>query len=68
MDTLEVTGQDLTLENVWQVAWESRRVRFPDSARSRVDASRAFIEKFMRSGEAIYGVNTGFGALSSVRI
>ena len=39
----------------------------PDAG-SRVRASRALIEDVLRRGDAVYGVNTGFGALKSVRI
>ncbi len=31
-------------------------------------ASRAVIERLIESGDAVYGVNTGFGKLASVRI
>ncbi|MEL6616429.1 MAG: aromatic amino acid lyase, partial [Bacteroidota bacterium] len=34
----------------------------------RVGASRQRLESVMASGDAIYGVNTGFGALKSVRV
>lgn len=34
----------------------------------RVRASRQRLESVMASGDAIYGVNTGFGALKSVRV
>jgi len=38
------------------------------SAVARVDASRQLIEKILEKEEAVYGVNTGFGKLSDVRI
>jgi histidine ammonia-lyase len=36
--------------------------------RDRVRPARELIERAVRGGEAVYGVNTGFGALKSVRI
>ena len=65
---LLIDGTNLDLENVWQVAWEGRPAVMSGDARNKVSASRAVIEEFLRRGEAIYGVNTGFGAFSSVRI
>jgi len=38
------------------------------SAVARVDASRQLIEKILEKEVAVYGVNTGFGKLSDVRI
>ena len=38
------------------------------SAQPRIAASRALVEEVLRRGEAVYGVNTGFGALKSVRV
>ncbi len=37
-------------------------------AREKMQISRSYIEKRVAAGEVIYGVNTGFGAFSSVRI
>ena len=38
------------------------------AARERVRPSRELVERAVRGGEPVYGVNTGFGALQSVRI
>jgi histidine ammonia-lyase len=67
---LTVTGANATLENVWAVAHGEGKVRVELAAEARagMQASRSFIENRMTSGEPIYGVNTGFGAFSSVRI
>jgi len=37
-------------------------------ARKRMEPSRALIQRAARGAEPVYGVNTGFGALKSVRI
>lgn len=67
-----LTGEAVDLETVWRVAngkpGADYRVELAPKARERMQASRAYIESEMKSGEAIYGVNTGFGAFSSVRI
>ncbi len=36
--------------------------------KARILPSRALVEEVLRKGEAVYGVNTGFGALKSVRV
>jgi len=42
--------------------------RLDDGATRRMAPSRALVEETLRRGVAVYGVNTGFGALKSVRI
>ncbi|MGB7180419.1 MAG: histidine ammonia-lyase [Burkholderiaceae bacterium] len=43
-------------------------VRLDRSARARVEACAQLIEKAAISPDAVYGVNTGFGKLASIRI
>src|SRR3954464_8301606 len=70
MKTILINGDGVNLETTWQVAHYGSQVRLELSpqARERMQASRKYIESRMGSGEPIYGVNTGFGAFSSVRI
>lgn len=65
---IQLTGEDVTLECVWNVAMNGEKVSMDLPAIAKMKASREFIEKKMNAGEVIYGVNTGFGAFSSVRI
>jgi histidine ammonia-lyase len=66
--TLALNGNDLTLENVYEVALGTREVSLAPEARKLMDASRAVIDRLVASGETAYGVNTGFGKMASVRI
>lgn len=65
-----ITGSDATLESVWHIAHGAGRLRvsLAPEARARMQASRQYIENRVANGDVIYGVNTGFGAFSSVRI
>lgn len=71
---IELDGENLSLEQVWQVAhWNSDKqgglkIKISNSAITKMKASRAYIDGRLANGEIIYGVNTGFGAFSSVRI
>jgi histidine ammonia-lyase len=60
-------GEPLSLEDVVVVA-RGAHVAFPPAARERVEAARAVIERVVASGETVYGVTTGFGALADTRI
>ncbi len=73
MREIKLTGSDVTIETTWKVSHghlrgEKVKVVLSDEARAKVKLSRAYIEAKMKTGDAIYGVNTGFGAFSSVRI
>lgn len=64
-------GRPLTLTDLEDVAVRGRPVRFDDEARAKVAASRAAVERIALAGDdapRVYGVNTGFGALSETRI
>jgi histidine ammonia-lyase len=64
--TIELTGENLTLEDVWEVAVHGEDARLTDVARERMRASRALLESL--HGEHTYGVNTGFGRFVSAQI
>jgi histidine ammonia-lyase len=53
------------LETVWRT---NRPVQLDPAARSAIDASAAIIAKAAQGDMPVYGVNTGFGKLASVRI
>lgn len=64
-----LTGDDLTIDDVWQVAVGGRRVGLADEARERMTAARALVEGAAHGGsEHTYGVNTGFGRFVSMSI
>ena len=62
-----VDGRTLTLEAVERVAYGARCTLAP-AARRLVSASRRAVERAVRGGRLVYGVNTGFGHLADVRI
>lgn len=66
--TLLLSGNQLTLEDVVQVSAGQVSVRLSKNAYTAITQSRQIIEAVLKSDKVVYGVNTGFGALSSVRI
>jgi histidine ammonia-lyase len=63
-----IDGQSLTLEQMARVALEHEPVELSAGARGRVLASREVIDRALDSNLPIYGVTTGFGKLSDIRI
>ncbi len=68
MDIVILDGQGLTLPEIEAVSLRNRPVEIATEARARMAASRATIEDILAAGQTVYGVNTGFGKLSDVRI
>ena len=60
-------GRHLTLESIEAIA-DGARASIGAEARDRVVKARDFVESRFASGEAIYGVTTGFGRLANVHI
>lgn len=65
---LLLAGQPLSLEEISHVALEKRAVALDPAALPRIRESRAVVDGLLARGETAYGVNTGFGKLSDVRI
>src|SRR5213595_676411 len=65
---MELNGQTLTLTEIATVAFGEAPVKVSSSARPRVLASRKVIEDIVGRDDIVYGVSTGFGKLSDVRI
>src|SRR6187431_2419829 len=68
MPPLPLTGTDLTIDNVIEVARGRREVALDPQAADRMRASRAVIDRLVDEGATVYGVTTGFGDLADVRI
>ena len=67
LDTV-VIGRRLGLGEVVRIARGEAKVALHPDARARVVATRAQLEADIASGRTIYGVNTGFGALSDTPV
>ncbi|MCS7078498.1 MAG: histidine ammonia-lyase [Chloracidobacterium sp.] len=66
---MQLSGQNLTLQNVVDVARRtSVQVEIAPEALARMAEARAVVASIVAQGRIVYGVNTGFGKLSSVTI
>jgi histidine ammonia-lyase len=64
---IEIDGLSLTLEATLAVAL-GEQVVLAEAAKPRVAAARRVVEDIISRGDTVYGINTGFGALSDVTI
>jgi histidine ammonia-lyase len=66
---LQLEGSALRLEEVERVAHDAHmQVAISAAARARIAAARALVEEATASNQVVYGITTGFGALSEVTI
>ena len=68
MKTLELGKSPLTLEDIKSVALDGRKVRLSKGARDKILTAHRFLLEAVETGETFYGINTGFGLLSNVKI
>src|SRR5436189_147999 len=65
---LALDGQKLSLAQIAAVAFGQEPVTLAEAARARVESSQRIVERIVAEGRTVYGVNTGFGKLSDMRI
>ena len=60
---ITVKGDDLTIENVWNVAFNNEKINLPEDKEfwDTLAASRKFLEDYIATGVPTYGVTTDFG-------
>ncbi len=65
---IKINGSDLTIEDVVAVARHYAKVELDPDQVDAILQSRQFVEDAIASGQAIYGINTGFGKFANVPI
>jgi histidine ammonia-lyase len=68
MRTVIVSGDALTVEDVVDVAIGAASAELGPQVRSRMAASLNVVNAAIKGTAAVYGVNTGFGALADTRV
>ena len=64
MATIRLDGSTLSTAEISLVS-RGAKVEVATDAWNKVDSARAVVERILASGETVYGINTGFGALVS---
>ena len=65
---VKLTGENLRIEDVVNVARNGARVEIDKRALKKVKDYRKIVERLIEKGELIYGVNTGVGELANVAL
>ena len=64
MASIKLDGNTLTSTELSLVAM-GEKVEIASDAWIKVDAARKVVDNILESGETVYGINTGFGGLTS---
>jgi len=65
---VEISGRPISLAQLNAVATGNELIDLTDESRDRIRKSRAVVEKILEHDQVIYGISTGFGKLSDVKI
>ena len=65
---VELSGDDLTVDDVIATARGQAQVRLTEEALRRVREARDVVDRLLASGEEIYGTNTGLGSFYRYQI
>jgi len=65
---ITINGAELSLKDFARVAIEGENVGISPSCFYLIDKSARVVEGIIQNADAVYGINTGFGALATVRI
>src|SRR5271169_6807562 len=68
INTVEMRAGATSLATLRQIYEHPTAVRLPAHDRARIAEASALVEKIVATGEAAYGINTGFGLLAQTRI
>lgn len=65
---IELTGNTLTINQLKEILYGDKKVTIAKESLEKVKASRVAVEKIVAGDESVYGINTGFGKFSNVKI
>lgn len=68
MKKLLIDGTSLTLEKIKIFLHENPQVELTQQSIKNINKGRKLVEKWISTGETVYGVTTGFGEFSNVKI
>jgi len=68
LKSISIDGDSLTIPQVFEVANRTTSISLSPKARKQIQRARTLVEDWIRSGETVYGVTTGFGEFANVRI
>lgn len=67
-DYIFIDGNSLTLEQIYDVACNFRKIQLTEESKAKVNKCRAFVDKIIADKRIVYGLTTGFGKFANITI
>ena len=68
MKTYILDGEQLTIQQVHEIANEAARATMSPTAKQKIVRARKLVERWTNNDEVVYGITTGFGEFANIRI
>ena len=68
MKKIILNGKNLNVQDLVSITREARKVSISEEALKIVQTSRDLVDKLLKEGRPMYGINTGFGKFSDIAI
>ncbi|AMO86514.1 Histidine ammonia-lyase [Solibacillus isronensis B3W22] len=65
---IQLNGQNLSIEQLGNILYNGEKIEIAEEAKVRVVKSREAVERIVQQDKTVYGINTGFGKFSDVKI
>lgn len=65
---IQLNGQNLSIEQLGNILYNGEKIEIAEEAKVRVIKSREAVERIVQQDKTVYGINTGFGKFSDVKI
>ncbi|WP_339262851.1 histidine ammonia-lyase [Solibacillus sp. FSL W7-1472] len=65
---IQLNGQNLSIEQLGNILYNGEKIEIAEEAKLRVVKSREAVERIVQQDKTVYGINTGFGKFSDVKI
>ena len=63
-----INGENLDIEKVEDIIFSNKKIGISKEAEKNIIKSRETVERLIKKGEVVYGLNTGFGKFSTKKI
>ena len=68
MGEVVLDGESMTIEEIMLIGNSDVKFSLSQKSRTIMNDSRSHVESIVEGEQTVYGINTGFGSLSNVRI
>ncbi len=68
MGHINIDGKSLNLDNFIEVTRKNKEIKLTQEAIEKINKSRAYVDMLVEEERVVYGITTGFGKFSDVRI